>query len=175
MIKYTSDPKLVKAAADRFSDLQAERHLMNATVSGSFSTSRLYHFVMGHPDEELGVALNHNLSLLRTYKTLLAQTAYFHIPQAIAASSEDYPERHCNGCTVRLQASRAETTQLYLIIEIKDQRSDMPHTLNLFLNEATCARVTLPKARNGIIQTIIDVQSDVARLLTNPKTEIYLR
>ena len=175
MIKYAIDPKLVKAAADRFPELQTERHLMNATETGSFSTSRLYHFVTGHLDEELRTALNQNLGLRRAYKILLAQTAYFHIPQAIAASSQAYPERHCNGCTVRLQTSRAETTQLYLIIEINDQRSDMPNTLNLFLNEETYARVTLPKARNGIIQTIIDTQSDVATLLANPKTEIYLR
>lgn len=175
MIKHEISADNLANAENRFGELQLERHLMSERATGSFSASRLYRFVLGHEDEEIAAGLSQNLSLRRAYKTLLKQSAYFQIPQAIAASSEDYPERHCDGCTLRLQASRAETSQLYLIIEVADTRRDMPKTLTAFFDDETCIRLELPEARNGVIQTIIDVKSDMATLLANPKTELYLR
>lgn len=175
MIKYEINADRLEETKTRFGELQQMRHLMNKATPGSFSASRLYRFVLGHKDEEISHALSKNLSLRRAYKTLLKQSAYFQIPQAIAASSQDYPERHCDGCTLRLQASRAESSQLYLIIEVADTRRDMPNVLTAFFDDETCIRLDLPLARNGVIQTLIDAKSDMATLLANPKTEIYLR
>ena len=175
MIKYGISTDDLDNAKKRFGALQLERHLMSERTSGSFSPTRLYHFVLGNKDEEIATSLSQNLSLRRAYKTLLKQSAYFQIPQAIAASSQAYPERHCDGCTLRLQASRAESSQLYLIIEVADTRRDMPKTLTAFFDDETCIRLELPEARNGVIQTIIDAKSDMATLLANPKMEIYLR
>ena len=175
MIKYEINTDQLDEAKNYFGERHLERHLLNNRASGSFSASRLYRFVLGHKDEDITAALSQNLSLRRAYKTLLKQAAYFQIPQAIAASSQDYPDRHCDGCTLRLQASRAESSQLYLIIEVTDTRRDMPNVLTAFIDDEACIRLELPVARNGVIQTIIDVKSDMATLLANPKTEIYLR
>lgn len=162
-------------ARGAFCDLQNKRDLMTNPRTGAISASRLYKFVLGHADGAVQSELRSNLSLRRIYKSLLQQNAYFHIPEAIAASSEDFPERQCDGCVIRLQASRAESDQVYLIIEVADQRRDMPTTLSVF-NEAGALEVlNLPAARNGVIQTIIDKNADLARLLADPKSETFLR
>lgn len=175
MIKHESHGEIMEQAQERFNHLQSARTLMDTTLTGSYSASRLYQFIGGHNDPALEAALFQNLSLRRAYKTLLTQMAYFHIPQAIAASSEVYPARDCQGCRIRLQASRAESSQLYLIIEISDQRRDMPTKLSAFQKDEAYAQLDLPDARNGVIQTIIEIDSDLASLLKDPKVEIYLR
>jgi hypothetical protein len=175
MIKYEITPEITEKAKVQFDELQTQRQLLNERSAGSYSASRLYHFVLGHNDPEIANALKDNLSLRRAYKALLQQSAFFHIPQAIAASSDEYPDRHCDGCRIRLQASRAESSQLYLIIELSDQRREMPKTLTAFFADETNLRLELPLGRNGVIQTMIDAHSDMATLLANPKTELFLR
>ncbi len=172
-IKISTDN--AEEAKGVFSDLRNKRRLMNAREAGAISASRLYKFVLGHQDEMVSDLLGSDLALRRAYKQLLQQSAYFHIPQAIAASTDDFPERQCDGCVIRLQASRAESNQIYLIIELSDQRREMPNALSVFDADGACEVLQLPAMRNGVIQTIIDRKSDLARLLADPKTETFLR
>ncbi|MDV7338353.1 hypothetical protein RYZ26_02010 [Terasakiella sp. A23] len=164
-----------EAAKSRFADLTNQRRLMNESAPGAIAASRVFAYVMGREDADVKQVLQSNLSIRRIYRTLLKQNAYFHIPQALAASSEDYPERHGDGCIIRLQASRAQEDQLYLIIELADQRRDMPHTLSVFGAGDEMETLDLPAARNGVIQTIIDKNANLANLLADPKTETFLR
>jgi len=169
------DTRLHDEAKGQFADLHHKRRLMTQRQSGAISAGRLYGYVMGKADDEVEAALGQDLFVRRVYRTMLQQSALVYIPQALAASTEDYPERHADGCRIRLQASRAESDQLYLIVEMSDQRRSMPTSLNLVGADETTARVLLPGARNGVMQTIIDKNSEAAQLLADPKTEIFLR
>jgi len=175
MSEYKINTEDLEIAKKLFGDRQNQRHLLQEKRPGQFSASRLYKYVLGHEDRELSLALGTDLSLRRVYKSLLQQQAYFHIPQALAASTDEFPQRHADGCVIRLQASRAESTQVYLIIEIADKRRDMPKNLQAFAGDDGFETVHLPEARNGVIQTIIDKNSALAKLLADPKTEIFLR
>lgn len=175
MTKLIFSTDKMETAKEQFVDLQNKRHLMENRQRGALSASRLYRFILGHSDNQLKEALGHDLSLRRTYKQLLQQSAYFHIPSAIAASTDEFPERHGEGCTIRLQSSRAESDQLYLIIEVGDQRHDMPNALSVFDQDGALEVLELPAGRNGVIQTIIDKNSDLAKLLADPKSETFLR
>ncbi|WP_135075468.1 hypothetical protein [Terasakiella sp. SH-1] len=163
------------AAKEKFVELQTYRHLMANKTGGGISPTRLYSFMRGDVDDEVAAQLKVNLGLRRAYRNLLKSQAFFHVPEALAASTDEYPERHCDGCVVRLQVSRAQENQLYLIIELSDQRRNIPFTLSVFGSDESCEMLDLPDARNGVIQTIINRQSGLARLLADPKTEIFLR
>ena len=175
MNDYVINPDLKEEAQKQFADLYSARLLMQTRQSGAVSAGRLYAYVQGQHDETVTRLIQENLAARRLYRNLLQRNAYFHVPQAIAASSEEFPERHCNGCKIRLQASRAESNQVYLIIELTDKRRDMPTMLSVFGDDETCEMLELPPARNGVIQTIIDKTSLLAKLLSNPKTETFLR
>lgn len=163
-----------KAQAE-FSARDQQRALMTARGQAGLALSRIYGYVQGTPDDVVAKAVHTDLSVRRVYQKLLRAEALFHMPQALAASSEDYPERHCAGCRVRLQTSRAQDDQLYLIIELADHRLDRPTRLNLFGVGDVFASVDLPAQRNGVIQTILNKDSPQVRLLADPKTEIILR
>ncbi|SCA58267.1 hypothetical protein MTBPR1_90114 [Candidatus Terasakiella magnetica] len=165
----------LETAKEKFAELQQFRELMNDRTTAAIAPSRLYAYVAGRKDDELAQALKTQLGLRRAYRDLLKRMSYFHMPQALAASTDDYPTRHCEGCVIRLQASRAQSDQLYLIIELSDQRGNMPQSLSVFGSDEACETLDLPPARNGVIQTIIDKNSPLARLLGDPKTEIFLR
>jgi len=175
MNKFVIDPAFKEAAQRNFVDRDRARSLMDSQVEGAIAASRIYRYVMGASDDTVAQAVRENMSVRRIYRQLLEKASSFHIPEALAASTEDYPERHGDGCLVRLQASRAQEDQLYLIIELKDQRRDLPQSLTLFGADDQMESLDLPKGRNGVVQTIIDRSSLIARLLSDPKTEIFLR
>lgn len=175
MTEIVISPDLKDAAQTEFVARDHQRALMQLRGPAGLAISRLYGYVQGGTDEAVSRALRSDLAVRRVYQNLVRQHAQFHIPQAIAASSEAYPQRHCAGCRLRLQASRAQEDQLYLIIELADQRAESPARLNLFGADDDFAAVDLPAQRNGVIQTLLDKDSPQARLLADPKTEIILR
>lgn len=175
MTRYSTDPKLMAEAQARFTDRSLKRELVSQARHTQISAGRLYRFVQGAKDEDVSKALGQDLALRRTYKNMLQQQAYFHVPQALAASTQDLPDRHCDGCVIRFMASRAESDQVYLIVEVQDQRREMPHQMSVFGGQDKMEILELPPARNGVIQTIIDRTSGLADLLRDPKTEIFLR
>jgi len=168
-------PDLMEDAQRRFARLYNVRDMLSRREGGAVCAGRLYAHVLGGEDGRVESLLKSDLAVRRTYRTLLQKSALVHMKQAVAASSQAYPERHAQGWRLRLQVSRAQSDQLYLILEMNDQRGKVAQTLHMFGPDDTIVRLALPAARNGVIQTIIDKESDVARLLAEPKTEIFLR
>lgn len=172
------NPALKDQALDIFQDRQSAKNLVEKAgqvKAVHLSASRIMAYINGLEDEGVREALATDLSVRRVYKSIVKAQSRFHIPQAIAASSEEYPERHVAGCSVRLQTSKAQSDQLYLIIEFSDKKGDMPKKLVCVGSDETLADLDLPVGRNGVIQTIIETSSQLAKLLADPKTEIYLR
>lgn len=109
------------------------------------------------------------------YRDLLARTALFHIPEALAASTDDLPARAGEGCRIRFEESRAEPDQIYVIVEL-DNPADTPPSAIVFCDaENFCASLALTGWRDGIVQAIADRDSDILRLARDPKSTAYLR
>ena len=150
--------------------------LKSKEALGGISVSRLYTYATTSSgvDEELETKLGENLNLRRIYKDMVERTSRFHLPEAMAASSEELPSRHGQGCRIRMEASRAEADQIYVIIEIDGEADQPPSTLIVCDADQNCRRFGLPEIRNGVAQLIAERQSDLVTMLMNPKAEAYL-
>ena len=146
-------------------------------TSDELSPSRLYAYLTSFTgvDEKLELKVQENVNLRRLYREIVDQTARYRLPEAMAASSEEYPIRHGNGCTIRMEPSRAEPDQVYVIIEFTGDVDQVPRSMFVCAEDKTCTRFELPELKDGIVQFISDSQSNLIKLLMNPKTEAFLR
>lgn len=144
------------------------------------SLSRLYDYAVNAgrgDDAEVERALEQSPGLAADLRLLLEKTALRHVPRAAAAAAGPVRERHGDGCRVRLQPSRAEPGQVYVIIEMAPvaESAEAPRALFVCDSENRCQRHALPEPRDGVIQLLAEAQSDLVRALQDIKTEIYLR
>jgi hypothetical protein len=140
--------------------------------------SRLYSFVTepGAPeDPELDRALEKDPALRADFRRLLEKTAASYLPQVAAASSGTVERREGPGCRIRFEASRAEPSQTYVIIELSDPETPMPNALFVCYAEYQCVKFVLPPARDGVIQILLEQDSDLLAKLRDIKTEVFLR
>ncbi len=110
------------------------------------------------------------------YHQALAETAQYVMPEAKAASSYHMLERHGEGCRIRVEPSRAEPDQFFVIVEMPREatRARMPTSLVLRDAQDFCQWFTLPPVRDGIAQFIAEANSDLVCLIGDPTTRIYL-
>ena len=146
-------------------------------TSGGISSSRLYAYVTSSSgvDKELELKVQENENLRHLYWNIVGQMARYRLPEAMAASSEEYPVRHGDSCTIRMEPSRAEPDQIYVIIEITGDVDQAPRSMFVCGEDKTCARFELPELKDGIVQLISDRQSRLIKLLMDPRTEAFLR
>jgi hypothetical protein len=147
--------------------------------------ARLYAYVRGEQTHALAIksAMLANPALRRLHRRMVEGLARFVIPEAIAASSEAFPERSAAGCRVRVVPSRAGPEEFYLIVEIGPEAgagADVeaaapPTTLIICDRDDNCEQLDLPAASGGIIQVLIDEASGVPTMLRDPKSAIFLR
>ena len=177
MITYMPAPKDKEAAQSEFRALSQADELM-AAQGGGVSASRLWAYAQGQLTDDVRdveQALDQNPAMRKTYMDMIRSAALFSFPEAMAASEADtLPERTDQGCKLSLKPSRAEESQLYLIVELADT-SKTPRALIVSDQEDRTSLLTLPDARNGIIQVIVEKNSDIVRLLRDPKSEAYLK
>lgn len=111
----------------------------------------------------------------RFYRHVVADTARFALPLARAASSGLAPARHGEGCNIRIERSRAEPDQYFVLVELaKDSRAS-PTSLIVCDGDDRCSRFPLPVARDGISQIVAESDSDLMRLISDPASKVYLR
>jgi len=151
-----------------------------AAASRPIPVSRLYDYATDaqrDDDAEVEEALARDPRLAADLRRLLEKTALRHVPRAVAASTGPVRERHGEGCRVRLQPSRAEPGQTYVIIEIAPPSDPAESPRALFVCDAgnRCRRYTLPEARDGVVQLLAEAQSDLVRALEDIRSEVYLR
>ena len=145
--------------------------------SDTISLSTLYAYLTSYSgvDEALELKVRSSPHLRELYRKIVDQTAAYRLPEAMAASSGDYPVRHGSGCIIRMEASRAETDQIYVIIEITGGVDLAPTSMFVCEEDQTCMRFEVPEIKDGIIQLIFDRQSKLVELMMNPKTEVFLK
>jgi len=153
---------------------QAQKRGMLAQVS----MTRLYNYargISGEEDVEIVKALTENLMLRRILKTMVTGAAMYHLPEAMAASTEDLPAREGDGCRIRMEESRAEPDQVYVIVELSNPEAETPSALVVCDEDMMCRQFVLPEARGGIAQLIAERGSHLVQMLANPKSEAYLK
>jgi hypothetical protein len=168
-----SDLEFVK---QKFSELsQVDEILAGAEGGSAIAPSALFAYAQGGENEDVEKALAKDLALRRIYRAMVEKSASYILPEAMAASSDDIVSREGKGCRIRMEPSRAEPNQVYVIIELSGDEKVAPTTLVICDVESNCSRFPLPKVRDGVVQIIADRDADLVRLLSNPKTEAFIR
>ncbi|MDP6404795.1 MAG: hypothetical protein QF797_06280 [Alphaproteobacteria bacterium] len=144
--------------------------------SGVIAFSRLYAYATGarSEDAEVEAALARNDGLRRDFQRLLERAAPYYMPQVAAASTGPITTREGAGCRIRLEPSRAETGQIYVIVEL-DDKAAQPMTMFVVDGDGQTLRLPLPAARDGVIQILAGEESDLVKALSDLKSEVYLR
>lgn len=109
-------------------------------------------------------------------RRVVSANALFTMPEAIAASTAMPLARHGDGCRIRVERSRAEPDQFFVVVELARQgEAAPPKSLVVCDAEDRCVRFPLPTVRNGIAQLIADSDSVLLRLIGDPTTRVYLQ
>jgi hypothetical protein len=165
-------------AKNIFEQLALRQELTSSEQTQGMAASALYGLASNilTSEQALNVQqqLNDNLPARRVYRQMIKQISDFHFPQAIAAATDMLPVRNAQGCRIRLQESKAEPDQLYLIIEFSEGVKSVPRKLTVFDAEDNSFGMDLSAPRNGIIQMIIERTEKIATLLSDPKSEAFL-
>ncbi len=181
MSKYNvPEGKNLEAAKDVFADLSGVNELLSdvCVKSGQISPATLFAHANGQGaafDAGVKAALANNPSLRTVYRKFLDQASAYYVPEAMAASSEALLERIGKGCRIRMEQSRAQSEQIYVIVELEEAQGGAPSALVICDTDLSCATYELPAFRDGIAQLIAERGSELVRLLNNPKTEAFLR
>ena len=117
-------------------------------------------------------AIQQDNRLQRELRHLLQKIALAQLPRAVAASTGGPLVRESEECRVRVEASRAEPSQVYIIVELKNDRPAKA----LFISDQNGGwrKFQLPEAVGNVIQVLVEANSEMVRLLQNHETEIYL-
>ena len=162
-----------------FGEASTVEELVNPEhAPSSIAPSRLYSYATGlieAPDPEIERAMEENPRLRSVFRRMLEEAASYYLPEAMAASTEDLPQRDGAGCRIRFEQSRAEPDQVYVIVELTDEVKAPPKTLVVCDAEDRCEQLALPQFRDSVVQFIVEKNSDLLRLLRDPKTKAFLR
>ncbi len=167
--------------AARLYDLfESERELRRqpelSESGGTIAFSRLYAYATGSRAEDPGVeaALARDGALRKDFQRLLERAAVYYVPQVAAASSGRVSVREGAGCRIRLEPSKAEAGQVYVIVELADKAAQ-PMTMFVVDGDGQTLRLPLPAARDGVIQILAAEGSELVTALGDLKSEVYLR
>jgi hypothetical protein len=176
----------LEEARQRFAEYEAQDGLTSTAATEEIEAphipiSRLY-AVAARPKAtipaDLASAMLRQPRLRQIYREFLARGASYYVPEAMAASTEDLPDRNTKGCRVRFEGSRAEPNQVYVIVELDDpfpEPEDAPSALVFCDPENFTACLELTGWRNGVVQLIVEQSSEILRLARDPRSTAYLR
>jgi hypothetical protein len=140
--------------------------------------NRLYRFATGATshDAELQTELRQNADLARDFNTLLQKVSWSYLPQVAAASTDEkLGLRETDLCAIRIEPSRAEPDQVYVIIELKDRTAISPKSLITTSADGSVETLELPEDHEGVIQLLLQADDVILLALQSHGTEVYLR
>lgn len=116
----------------------------------------------------------------RAHSLMVADGARAVLPFARAASthtaSTGAAARRGDGCQIRIEQSRAEPNQYFVLVELaRTVAAEAPTSLVVCDQDDHCSRFPLPAARDGVAQLIADGDSELMRLISDPASKVYLR
>ncbi len=149
-----------------------------ATSATRVGFSKLYALAMD-PEREIGEEMREALAadpkLRKDLHRLLSKAALYRLPPMAAASSGPIAERKGEGFAITLHPSRAEPSQVYVLIELEETRRDTPEMLFICAGGGCYFKLALPEAQGRRIQVLAEMESDLVRALQNAESEVFLR
>ena len=148
-----------------------------AGAPGLVSPSEMYAYATDagyQPSTGLLEALDNRPDIRASFHRLLDNTARYHLPQVAAASSGQIEQRESQGCKFSFRPSRADPSQMYVIIENTRDMDFAPKILFVCNRNGATSRTELPAAQNGRVQLLLERDSDMAKGLLDIKTEVYM-
>lgn len=165
---------LALSALDHLSDINSDR----MEKSGQVGIGELYRHVR---DPEAPVtpalldALENNVQLRADFSRLVAKKSRCRFPIAAAASSGGVSHREGDGFQITLRKSRAEPSQIYIIIDLSAHDEAPPSHLFVLGEEVRYCKQQLPLPLDGTIQILAEDGSDIVRALEDHQSEVFLR
>lgn len=105
---------------------------------------------------------------------LLRRMAVLSLPRLAAASSGGVGQRTGEGCRIVLKQSRADASQVYVLIEFDDPALT-PRALFVCSRHRSHVRHPLPDAQGQTIQLLVDDGSELLAALQDVDAEVFLR
>ena len=142
------------------------------------SFSDLYAFA-NDPEREMAPELAEALASDGAFEAdllrLLDRIAAYRFPRAAAASSGPVAQRDGDLYRIALRPSRAEPSQVYIVIELADLDSVPPELIYVCRPGKPCEKHRLPIAHDGAIQILADLRSPLVEALRDGQAEVFLR
>jgi hypothetical protein len=100
-------------------------------------------------------------------------TSPWTLKRVAAAASAQIPGREGDGFRLRFEKSRAETDQIYVILEILGE--SVPEAVIIVLGDGRAITKMLPEPVDGIIQILAEQTSELITALSAPDSKVYLK
>ena len=179
------DDQAMDTVRAHFVDEDDTRQVMTAlrSATGQAATptiafSRLWRLANNDlsTDADLLAALRQDRKLAADFNAVLQKISWSHLPQVAAASSgEELRLRETDLCAIRIEPSRAEPDQVYVIIDLKDPAATAPVSLITSAADGALESMALPAARHRVIQSLLQRDDALLLALQGHGTEVYLR
>ncbi len=175
------EPQQKQAAAFMFDALSTIDAVSDAIAEDGprhAGFSDLFAYVMGPEDEmtpDLAAALESQPALQADLLRLLKQTAQYRFPRVAAASSGSVAQRDGELYRITLRPSRAEPSQVYIVIDLADPLIAPPSLLYVCRPGRRCEKHRLPVAQDGTIQILADAGAPLVEALRDNDAEVFLR
>ncbi len=168
--------KLALSAID--ADTQARDLLSPGAATGRVAFPLLYRYA-NDPGYELSPENARKLAsdpaAQADLERLISAAAIAYVPRQAAAASGDVRRRETEAAVLTLIPSKADAGQVYLGIELRNPEGSMPVQLFTGKPGASWLRLALPAFSAARAQVLLDANSDIAQLLSDPGAEVYLR
>lgn len=125
--------------------------------------------------DDQSLALESSPRLRADLRSLVARAAQGEALIAAAASSGTITTRHGTSFRMTLRESRADRSQVYVLIQINGKAALAPRALFVIDDASACRKVALPTPLNGTVQLLLDADSDIVAALRDPATEVFVQ
>jgi hypothetical protein len=152
---------------------------LEANTDDAVSLRDLYCYAHGDVEDfdiiNIEKALASNPGMRNALRRMVTEATPYHSGEARAAGEAGPIPRFGNGFSIRYQASRTASDNIYIIIELIGEIPELKHILYIFDEADTCKSFPLSPPRNGIIQVLVSRDDPLLEMLSDPKTEVMLR
>lgn len=108
-------------------------------------------------------------------RLLVSRASRGEVLMAAAASSGTITTRHGTSFRMTLRESRADRSQVYVLIHISAKAALAPRALFVIDDAAACRKVPLPTPLNGTVQLLLDADSEIVSALRDPTAEVFVQ
>ncbi len=147
-------------------------------AAGSIGFSDVFAFATDprrEMDNTLREALLRNPRLRRDLDRMLANRPVYRFRRVAAASSGEVDGREGDGFSIRLRSSRADPRHTFVNIELAAGTEKAPTMLFVCRNGDEYIKHFLPEPQGGVIQLLVETESDLVNALRDIQTEVFIR